>query len=210
MSKRYFYARVSTKDQSLARQLKKAKEYKNVDRVFCDKESGKDFDRKEYQEMKSILGRGDEVIVISLDRLGRDKEATKAEIAWFKENGIMLRILNLPTTLMEYPVGQEWVMDMINNILVEVLGAMAEQERENIKKRQAEGIAAMPTDKWGRRISTKPGKEGRAYGTKKEIPDNFEDILRRQREGEITVLQGCAEAGIGRSLWYKLARKLVA
>lgn len=209
MSKRYFYGRVSAKDQNLARQLESAKQYKNIDRVFKDKQSGKDFNREEYQAMKSVLERGDEVVVHALDRLGRNKDGIKEELAWFKEHGVIVRILNVPTTLIEYPEGQEWLMDMVNNILIEVLGAFAEQERENIRKRQAEGIAAMPVDENGRKISTKPGKEGRAYGRKEKRPENFEDVLIRQRNGELTLKEAMAEVGVGRTRWYELAREKV-
>ena len=76
----YFYTRVSTKEQNLARQLEEAKSYKNVDEVFCDKQSGKTYDRPEYDRLKSIVRKGDEVIVKEMDRLGRNKEATKNEI----------------------------------------------------------------------------------------------------------------------------------
>ena len=116
---KYFYGRVSSKEQSLERQLESARKYKDIDKVFPDKQSGKDFNREKYIEMKKVLARGDEVIVHSLDRLGRNKEAIKEELAWFKENGVIVRILDVPTTLIEYPDGQEWVMDMVNNILIE-------------------------------------------------------------------------------------------
>ena len=207
MSKRYFYGRVSAKDQNLARQIASAKQYKDIDRVFKDKQSGKDFNRDDYQKMKEILQPGDEVIIHALDRLGRNKEMIKAELAWFKEHGVIARILNVPTTLIEYPKGQEWIMEMVNNILIEVLGAFAEQERENTLIRQAEGIAAMPVDEKGRKISTKPGKEGRTYGRKEKRPDNFEDILHRQKAGELTVKEAMTEAGVGRTRWYELARE---
>ena len=207
MSKRYFYGRVSAKDQNLARQIASAKQYKDIDRVFKDKQSGKDFNRDDYQKMKEILQPGDEVIIHALDRLGRNKEMIKAELDWFKEHGVIARILNVPTTLIEYPEGQEWIMEMVNNILIEVLGAFAEQERENTLIRQAEGIAAMPVDEKGRKISTKPGKEGRTYGRKEKRPDNFEDVLRRQKAGEITLKEALAEAGVGRTRWYELARE---
>lgn len=210
MSKRYFYGRVSAKDQNLARQIASAKQYKDIDRVFKDKQSGKDFNRDDYQKMKAILQPGDEVIIHALDRLGRNKEMIKAELAWFKEHGVIARILNVPTTLIEYPEGQEWIMDMVNNILIEVLGAFAEQERENTLIRQAEGIAAMPVDEKGRKISTKPGKEGRTYGRKEKRPDNFEDVLRRQKAGELTLKEAMAEAGVGRTRWYELAREVGA
>lgn len=204
MGKRYFYGRVSSKDQNLARQLEAAQKYKDIDRVFKDKQSGKNFNRDDYQRMKSILASGDEVVVHSLDRLGRNKEAIKEELAWFKEHGVIVRILDVPTTLIEYPAGQEWVMDMVNNILIEVLGAFAEQERENIRKRQAEGIAAMPVNERGKRISA---KTGRGFGREEKRPSNFAEIYRRQQSGELNVRQACAMAGIGRTRWYELAKE---
>ncbi len=210
MSEKYFYGRVSAKDQNLARQLESAKKYKDIDHVFTDKQSGKDFNREEYQKMKSLLQRGDEVVVHALDRLGRNKDGIKEELAWFKEHGIIVRILNVPTTLIEYPEGQEWVMEMVNNILIEVLGAFAEQERENIRIRQEEGIAAMPVDEKGRRISTKPGKEGRTYGRKEKRPENFVEVYERQQRGEIKLKEALQLVGVGRTRWYELVRELVA
>lgn len=204
MSKRYFYGRVSSKDQNLARQLASARKYKDIDRVFTDKQSGKDFNRESYIEMKEILEKGDEVVVHSLDRLGRNKEGIKEELAWFKEHGIIVRILDVPTTLIEYPEGQEWVMDMVNNILIEVLGAFAEQERENIRKRQREGIDAMPVDENGRRVSR---KKGTPYGRREKRPDNFEEVYARQQRGEISLREALDIAGVGRTRWYELARE---
>ena len=131
----------------------------------------------------------------------------KEELAWFKEHGIVVRILDVPTTLIEYPEGQEWVMDMVNNILIEVLGAFAEQERENIRKRQREGIDAMPVDEKGRKISTKPGKEGRTYGRKAKPVENFDEIYARQQSGELSLKEALTAVGIGRTRWYELARE---
>lgn len=205
--KRYFYGRVSSKDQNLARQIESARNYKEIDRIFKDKQSGKDFNRDDYQAMKEILEPGDEVVVHSLDRLGRNKDMIKEELAWFKEHGIVVRILDVPTTLIEFPAGQEWIMDMVNNILIEVLGAFAEQERENIRKRQAEGIASMPVDEKGRRISTKPGKEGRAYGRQEKRPENFAEVYERQQRGEIKLAEALKMVGVGRTRWYELARE---
>ena len=202
--RRYFYGRVSSKDQNLDRQLESARKYKDVDRVFTDKQSGKNMDRVGYQEMKLVLERGDEVVIHALDRLGRNKDAIKEELAWFKDHGVIVRILNVPTTLIEYPEGQEWVMDMVNNILIEVLGAFAEQERENIRKRQAEGIAAMPVDESGRKISK---KTGRGFGRAEKRPENFEEVYARQQAGELTLKEALAETGLGRTRWYELARE---
>lgn len=202
--KRYFYGRVSSKDQNLARQLESARGYKDIDEVFTDKQSGKNFDRAGYLKMKSVLQKGDEVVVHSLDRLGRNKEMIKEELAWFKEHGIVVRILDVPTTLIEYPAGQEWVMDMVNNILIEVLGAFAEQERENIRKRQAEGIASMPVDENGKKISK---KTGRGFGRQEKRPENFAEVYERQQRGEIKLAEALALTGVGRTRWYELARE---
>lgn len=200
----YFYARVSTKDQSLDRQMMAAREYKaDIDKVFCDKQSGKDFDRPQYLELKNTVVSGDEVIVKELDRLGRDKDGMKLEIKWFKDHGVTLRILDIPTTLMDMP-GQDWVADMVNSIMIEVLGAIAQQERKKILKRQSEGIDAMPIVN-GKRIST---KTGRASGRPSlDIDASFNDMRILQSRGEITVTECCKQLGISRSTWYARVRE---
>ena len=139
----YGYMRVSTKSQNLNRQEDALLEFGvEKDNIFADKESGKNFDREKYQEMKSILKRNDVLVIKELDRLGRNKKMVKEELEYFKDNGIRVKILNIPTTLIDFPEGQEWVMDMINNSLLEVMSSIDEEERRKIKTRQAEGIAA--------------------------------------------------------------------
>ena len=155
--------------------------------------------------MKEILQPGDEVVVHSLDRLGRNKEMIKEELAWFKTRGVVVRILDVPTTLIEYPDGQEWIMDMVNNILIEVLGSFAEQERENIRKRQAEGIAAMSVDSKGRRVSKKTGGH---FGPAEKRVENFSEVYERQQRGEIKLAEALKLTGIGRTKWYELAREV--
>lgn len=189
---RYFYARVSSKDQNLERQLEAARSYSaKINRVFYDKQSGKNFERSAYKEMKSLLVAGDEVIVKELDRLGRNKELIKDELRWFKENGITVRILDIPTTLLDFG-NQDWVRDMVTNILVEVLAAMAEQEREKTQRRREEGIAAMPMVD-GKKVSA---KTGRGFGRPKKTVDLV------QLEGE-TVAAACARLGISKRTWYR-------
>ena len=139
----YGYMRVSTKAQNLNRQEDALLEFGvEKDNIFADKESGKNFDREKYQEMKSILKRNDVLVIKELDRLGRNKVMIKEELRYFKDNGIRLKILNIPTTLIDIQEGQEWIIDMVNNILLEVMSSIAEEERRKIKTRQAEGIAA--------------------------------------------------------------------
>lgn len=182
---KYFYARVSSRDQNLSRQIRFAKErVPDVDKIFTDKQSGKNFSRTEYQQLKGIVTSGDEVYVKELDRLGRNKEEIKEELSWFRKKGIIVRIFDIPTTLIDYQ-GQEWVMDMITNILVEVLGAMAEQERVHIRQRQKEGIEAMKKDgEWDR--YGRPAFDGK--------------IDRKPNE---TVLQCCRRLNISKTTYYK-------
>ena len=202
---RYFYTRVSHKDQNLARQIEEAKAYKDVDEVFCDKQTGKNFDRPEYMRLKSIVQKGDEVIIKEMDRLGRNKEATKDEIKWFKENGITLRILELPTTLIDFN-GQEWIADMINNMLIEVLTSIAEQEVRKIDARRAEGIAAMPIVN-GKKVSL---KTGRTYGRQPvELTDDFEKFVKKQKDGSMTVKECCKALGISRATWYNRVSEVI-
>ena len=102
----YAYLRVSTMEQNLERQLIAVKEYRAEllnKNIFSDKQSGKDFARTEYCRLKAILQPGDELIIKELDRLGRNKEEIKKELAWFKEHKIIVRILNVPTTLISIP-----------------------------------------------------------------------------------------------------------
>ena len=114
----YYYARVSTKEQNLDRQLATFKALGASERdIITDKESGKNLDRAGYQALKTTMLRtGDTLVVKSLDRLSRNKGDIKAELQYFKEHGIRVKIIDLPTTMTDFPTGQEWVLEMINNI----------------------------------------------------------------------------------------------
>ena len=200
---KYAYLRVSAKDQNLARQVEALKLY-NPDKIFCDKLSGKNFDRTEYEKLKSIIHPGDELFVKELDRFGRNKEEIKSELAWFKEHKVIVRILDVPTTLIDFQ-GQEWIFDMIHNILIEVLAAVAEQERNKILKRQREGLDAMPVIN-GKKVSV---KTGRAIGNQtKEVP-MFDQYFDKVNSGKMTVVECCKELGISRSKWYRLCKEAV-
>jgi DNA invertase Pin-like site-specific DNA recombinase len=154
--------------------------------------------------MKSIVQPGDEVIVKELDRLGRDKEGIKEEIRWFKDHGVILRILDVPTTLIDFQ-GQDWIADMVNNILIEVLGAIAQNEREKTHKRQREGIDAMRVVD-GKKISA---KKGTTYGRQPiALSDDFEKFFRKQKDGELTVTECCNALGISRRTWYNRVSSL--
>lgn len=191
---KYLAARVSTKDQNLARQLEAAKKYGiSEENVFCDKISGRRKDRPEYDRMKSLLVPGDEVYFEELDRVGRDKSLIKEELEWFKEKGVFVRVMDVPTTLIEFPEGQSWVLEMVNNILIEVLGTIAEQEWKKIKKRREEGIEAMPVDENGKRVSS---RTGRGFGR----PEVEVDLSLLPGEN---VSEACKRLGISRTTYYR-------
>lgn len=190
----YYYARVSTKDQNLDRQITAFKSLGATDReIITDKESGKDTDRQGYQALKNaILRRGDTLVVKSLDRLSRNKADIHNELQYFKENGIRVKIIDLPTTMMDLPEGNEWVFEMVNNILIEVLGTIAEQERTNIRQRQAEGIAAAKEK--GKRL-------GRPALT---FPANWNEVFVSWKNGEITAAKAMELTNTKRTSFYKL------
>ena len=192
----YYYARVSSKEQSLARQIEAFKNLGATDReIICDKESGKDFNRSGYQALKTAMLRsGDTLIVKSLDRLSRNKSDIKNELQYFKDNNIRLKVIDLPTTMMDLPEGQEWVFDMVNNILIEVLGTIAEQERQTIRKRQKEGIDAAKA-------------KGKHLGRPKAVkPDNWDDVVSEWKNCKITARQAYTMLGVSKSLFYRLIK----
>jgi DNA invertase Pin-like site-specific DNA recombinase len=192
----YGYARVSSKEQNLDRQLLELSKYVPRENILTDKASGKDFERESYKALKGALGlrKGDVLYVTSLDRLSRNKEGLKKELAWFKDNEITVRILDLPTTLIEVPEGQEWIREMITNILLEVLSSMAEQERLTIRKRQAEGIAAAKA-------------KGKHLGRPKlKMPDAFPVYHSEWKAGRITARQAMRALDMCSSSFYKLVK----
>lgn len=197
-NKTFYYARVSTRDQHLDRQIEAFKNMGAEDRdIIYDKESGKDLDRTGYTALKNAMLRpGDTLIVKSLDRLSRNKEDIKNELQYFKENNIRIKVLDLPTTMMDLPKGQEWVFDMVNNILIEVLGTIAEQERINIRQRQREGIDAAKA-------------KGKHLGRPKfKKPDNWDSVISQYKQGEITAKEAIELLGIKKSTFYVQLRKL--
>ena len=195
-NKTYYYARVSSKEQNLDRQLEAFKSLGADDReIICDKESGKDLNRSGYQALKqTILRPGDCLVVKSLDRLSRNKSDIKNELLYFKENGIRVKILDIPTTMMDLPPEQSWVFEMVNNILIEVLGTIAEQERETIRKRQAEGIAAAKA-------------KGKHLGRPKiTFPEDWSKVYKEWKRGNIKAVEAMDTLGLKKSSFYKLVR----
>ena len=166
-----------------------------VDNIIIDKCSGKDTEREGYQYLKKqILRSGDTLVIKELDRLSRNKSDIKHELEFFKEKGVHIRILDIPTTLADFPPEQMWVMDMINAILIEVLGSIAENERMKIRRRQREGIdaAIKKNVKFGRPVIEKP--------------DNWDDVIRQVDSNDISVSQALKQLGVTRSTYYRLRR----
>lgn len=193
-NKTFYYARVSTKEQHLDRQIKAFKDMGADDRdIILDKQSGKNLDRTGYNALRNtMLRNGDTLVIHSLDRLSRNKADIKNEIEYFKNNNIRLKVLDLPTTLVDFPDVQQWVQDMINNILIEVLSSIAQNEREKIRTRQAEGIATAK-------------EKGVAFGRPKATkPENWDSVIGEYKQGLMTATKAMELLGLKRTTFYKL------
>lgn len=190
------YIRVSTKEQNLDRQYEALKDFvTDVKYIYSDKASGKDMEREGFQNMLKAMRSGDTLFVKSIDRLGRNKQQIKEYLEFFKKEDIRVKILDLPTTMEDVPTGQEWVIDMINNIIIEVYTSMAEQERENIKQRQAEGIA----------VAKSNGKHlGRPIH---ELPNNWSSLYKQWKAGTITAVAFMKEIGMKKATFYKKVKE---
>ena len=195
MQKEFGYARVSTTHQNTDRQIDALLEYGIDERnIIVDKQSGKDFNRVGYQSLKEhLLRQGDTLVVKELDRLGRNKQMIKEELEYFKAQGIRVKILQVPTSLMECD-GQEWILDMVSNILIEVMASIAEEERLKNHQRQAEGIAS---------AKSKGVTFGRPTIRK---PENYELVMGQVTSGEITAVQAMKMLGVKKTTFYKLKK----
>ncbi len=190
----YGYARVFTREQNEDRQLEALTKFgvpkKNI---IIDKASGKDTEREGYQYLKrQILRNGDTLVIKELDRLSRNKADIKRELEEFKSAGVRVKILDIPTTLTDFPPDQQWILEMINSILIEVLGGIAENERRKIRARQREGIEAAK-------------KKNVSFGRPKNpLPENWEQVLAEVRNGNQKPVEAMRELGISRSVYYRL------
>lgn len=198
MQKEFGYARVSTARQHEDRQVQALLDYGIEERnIVVDKESGKDFNRLGYLSLKEKwLRRGDTLVVKELDRLGRNKTKIREELEWFRAEGIRVKILNVPTTLLDCE-GQDWVLDMVSNILIEVMASVAEEERVKIHQRQAEGIA----------IAQEKGVVfGRPVVAK---PNNFEMVMALVDSGQLKAVEAMRELGVKKTTYYKMRRSFL-
>jgi len=178
----YGYVRVSTREQNEDRQLIALHEqgvaHKNI---FMDKQSGKDFNRPQYKKLLRKIKRDDLLYIKSIDRLGRNYEEIQNQ--WrilTKEKGVDICVIDMP--LLDTRRGKDLVGTFLSDIVLQVLSFVAENERTNIRQRQAEGIAAAKAK--GVRFGRPP----------KPLPGNFEEVYRRWEKGEITgtaAARGC-------------------
>lgn len=193
MGREYAYARVSSKDQHLDRQLLELEKYVEPRFVFQDKMSGRSMERPQYQLLRKVAEPGSTIYFKSLDRLGRNKAQIKEELEYYKSEGIRVKILDIPTTMMQIETGQEWLIDMINNLLLEVLSTMAEQERLRIRTTQAEGIRAAKS------------KGTVVFGRPKAVkPSQFDEEVALWQAGKQTAAFTMTKLGLKRTTFYKL------
>lgn len=196
--------RVSSGDQNEARQIKAFRDSGlKIDEIFGDKMSGKNMDRPDYQRMLNKLEPGDLVVFTSLDRMSRKYEDIAFE--WeriTKKKGADILILDM-ADLLDTRQHKNLLGTLISDLVVRLLGYVAETERENIKKRQSEGIEAMPIVD-GRRVSA---KTGRGFGRERKCPDNFEEVYNRQQSGEVSMKEALQLVGVGRTRWYELVKE---
>ena len=188
-NQKYAYVRISNSSQKVYRQIDFMKSLGITDNcIYIDKQSGKDFDRPSYKRLMHKLKAGDTLYVKELDRLGRNKIEIKEELNRLRKKKVHIRISNIPTTMHDY--GEDaWILDMVNNILIEVLSAIAEQERIINHQRQSEGIIA---------AKARDVKFGRPAAC---LPDNFEYFYNAWLTKEMSVSDITSQLGIDTVKW---------
>ena len=192
----YAYIRVSTKHQNIDRQYEEIKALGIDDKyIYIDKESGKDFDRTKYQKLIKKIKKDDLLIIKSIDRLGRNYHMILEEWARItKTIGADIKVLDMP--LLDTRIeGKNLVGKFISDIVLQVLSFVAENERINIKQRQAEGI----------RIAKEKGVK---FGRPKAIlPSNTNSILDKYLTKELTNVEAAKAIGVSRGTFFRLVKE---
>ena len=191
----YGYVRVSSTDQNEDRQLIALRE-QGVDEknIFIDKQSGKDFEHPDYKKLVSKLKAGDLLYIISIDRLGRNyEEIQKQWRVLTKEIGIDICVLDMP--MLDTRNGKDLMGTFIADLVLQILSFVAQSERENIKKRQPEGIAA---------AKAKGVKFGRP---EKEVPDDFGKIVRAWEQKKLPLEEVLKKCGMSEATFYRRLRE---
>ena len=185
------YVRVSSFDQNEERQMVEMRKLEiPEDCIFVDKQSGKDFNRISYQKLISELVEGDLLYVLSIDRLGRNYVEIQEQ--WrilTREKKVDVAVIDMP--LLDTRNGKDLMGTFIADVVLQILSFVAQTERENIKKRQAQGIAVAKAN-------------GVIFGRpRKKIPDNFEQTVLLWRSGEITSEKAAEICGFSKRTFYR-------
>lgn len=194
-NKIYGYVRVSSTDQNEDRQMLALAEVGVSEKhVFMDKQSGKSFDRPQYKKMIKRLKAGDLLYVLSIDRLGRNYEEIQNQ--WriiTKEIGADVCVLDMP--LLDTRQGKDLMGTFIADLVLQILSFVAQSERENIRKRQAEGIAAAKA-------------KGVRYGRpEKDVPENFAKIIKDWEKGRLSTVEAVKICDMSKSTFFRRRRK---
>lgn len=193
----YGYIRVSTKEQNEARQKIALQNFPvREENIFMDKQSGKDFNRTSYRKLLKKMRKKDILVIQSIDRLGRNYEEILEQ--WrilTRERQIDIVVLDMPL-LDTRDKNRDLTGTFMADLILQVLSYVAQNERENIRKRQAEGIAAAK-------------KRGVHFGNPgKPVPVAFEDVAGKWRRKEISLSEALRELEIGRTYFYKNVKLL--
>ena len=191
----YGYARVSTKEQNEQRQIIALEEFGlNLRQIFIDKQSGKDFERANYQRLTRRLKEGDTLVVKSIDRLGRNyNEILEQWRIITKEKRAAIVVLDMP--LLDTRRGKDLMGTFLSDIVLQVLSFVAENERTNIRQRQAEGIAA------AKARGVKFGRPPRP------LPDNFYEVHKAWRAKRLSLKQAAQACDLPVGTFYSKALK---
>ena len=195
---KYGYARISTSKQITDRQVDTLEKY-NLDKIYTDVVTGSNFDRPNYKKLtEEILREGDELFIKEVDRLGRNKRENLEELRKLKERGIIIRILEIPTTLMianDETDQNKLMIEMMNNMLIEMYATFAELELQKIRTRTREALAAKK-------------KKGEPLGRPKiQMPKNFKKVYKQYKNRDITAVQAMKLLDLKKTTFYKLVRE---
>lgn len=191
---KFGYIRVSSKDQNIERQLKDMNNLSIPEsNIHIDRVSGKDFNREEYEILNLRLRKGDLLYIKSIDRFGRNYEEIKKEWGKLIQKGIDIKVIDMP--LLDTTLHKDLLGNLISNIILEILSFVAEQERNNIKQRQSEGIEA------ARKNNVKLGRP------KIHKPKNFENVYERWKKGEVKAVEAMEILKLSKTKFYSLVRE---
>lgn len=191
----YGYVRVSSADQNEERQMAALRETDVAEEnIFIDKQSGKDFERPRYKKLVGQLKAGDLVYILSIDRLGRNYEEIQRQ--WrilTKEIGIDICVLDMP--LLDTRNGKDLMGTFIADLVLQILSFAAQSERENIKKRQGQGIAA---------AKAKGVKFGRP---EKAVPDDFEKMISEWEKKRLPLSEVLTQCDMSEATFYRRLKR---